>query len=212
MGENVGFDAKRVTDLAKKAGINLSPAADTIAVGEDLFNTFSKAQKNQIAITMKKLGKTSKNIADLKNNLEWYFGDIYSNARSFGELNNQLLAEYLPGDGTTANLPRQNVQQYDDAVLGKLVDKAYAETGKLPDQKTRSKIVKQWQAEIAQGTITTTEKVGGKVKTVTTPGFTAEEATTKLSEKLKVTEADSVKLTKALGFANDMDKIMAGGM
>jgi hypothetical protein len=165
------FIAQRLQQL----GIPLAVSSETILAGSDLYDTFTKQQKSVLAGWMKKLGHPSQSDSELKDNLSSYFSNIFTNAKSFSDMANQLQAEYIPSLDSTGPSITQSITNYDDSVLNKLIDSIYTDTlGRKPNQFELESKRTELKKMIKAGTITKTEKIGGKTVVTTTPGYSQE--------------------------------------
>ena len=193
------------------SNISLQSSAEQLLAGGTLFDTFSTAQKNVLVGLMAKLGKNVSSVRDLKDALEAYYSDIFNNATSFADLSSQLRAEYLPGVDGTGTGVTQSITEYSDDVLNKLIENIYTSTiGKKPSpfelEAKRSELKKMIEA----GTVTKTEKVGGKTVTRTTPGFSQERATTQITAEIKKENAPEYRQQQSFNFMDWLSKNAAG--
>jgi hypothetical protein len=207
------------SQLQSRTGLNVSPVLSNVTLGYDLYATFSKAQKTVLARTMKKLGYAAETEKYLQANMQAYFPEIYTNATSFNDLNNQLLAQYVGSDeGAKENLPLRDVNKLDrgrfDAIAKSIIsDKLGYEPS---DAELSEEFAKYEKKNI--GTVTKVEKKYNKatkqyenVRT-TTPGLTEEDIQAGLAKSAVEADPDRAQRQEAFSFVSDFNKIMSGGI
>ena len=199
--------AKRVAGL----GVILSQGPAQILSGGTLFDTFNKSQQTAIAQLLSKFNYAATTKGQAKASLETYFSSIFNSAKSFSELMTGLQGEYIAGIDSTGPSVTQTIANYDPAVLKKLVENTYQSTiGRNPTEAESQKWMTEINKMIQAGTTTTSKKVGGKTVSVSTPGFSQERATTKISEGIKTTNAPEFQQQQSMNFMDWLSKNAAG--
>lgn len=199
--------ANRVAGL----GVVLSQDPAQILSGGTLFDTFNKSQMAEIVKLLSKFGYTAKTKDQAKQTLESYFSDIFNNSKTFSSLITGLQGEYIPGLDSTGPSVTQTIANYDPAVLKKLVENTYQSTiGRNPTEAESQKWMTEINKMIQTGTTTTSKKVGGKTVSVSTPGFSQERATTKISEGIKTANAPEFQQQQSMNFMDWLSKNAAG--
>lgn len=201
------FIAQRLQQL----GIPLAVSSEAILAGSDLYDTFTKQQKSVLASWMKKFKHPSETDSELKDNLSLYFNNIFTSATSFTDMLNQLQAEYIPSLDSTGPSITQSITNYDDSVLNKLIDSIYTDTlGRKPNQFELEAKRTELKKMIKAGTITKTEKIGGKTVVTTTPGYSQERATTQIGQELQKENAPEYQQQQSIDFMDWLSKNAAG--
>ena len=193
------------------ANILLRDQPETLTAGADLYSTLTKTQKSALAQQLKKFGYVSKTNDQLKYNLETYFSDAFNNSKNFTTLMNAVQAEYIPGLDSSGPSVSQTITEYSDDVLNKLIENVYTSTiGKKPNPYELDSKRRELRKMIEEGTVTKTEKIGGKTVTRTTPGFSQERATTQLTSEIQKENAPAYQQQQSFNFMNWLSKNAAG--
>jgi hypothetical protein len=112
-----------------------------------------------------------------------------------------------------ANLPRKDVTLQDPEVLKEIIKNNYRSTiGRLPNAEEEAARLKELNAIINQGTVTTTKTVGGKKVSTQTAGFTQATAEALITKKAKETAPGDYKLQQGLNFSDWLTKQMGSGI
>lgn len=192
--------------------VNLTPT--------EVFDRFSTAQKSAIYSQLKKMGIS---VSKTTNGLKTALSDPNLNITSYisyEDLASQLMAQYIPAvDTTVANIPTRSITQYNDEVIGKIVDNVWqSKAGALPTPEERAAQIAMVQGKFAQGTLTTSKKVYNKKTkqyenvTTSTPSYSQEQAKIDIENQLKKSNPDAYNTTKALGFTDLITSTMRGGI
>jgi hypothetical protein len=205
--------------LETRTGLRVSPASPNVTLGYELYSTLSRAQKITIARTMDKLGYPNKTEKFLQSDLQSYFPEIYTNAKSFNDLNNQLLAQYIgKGEGPKENLPTRDINKLDRARFDTIAKDII--TTKLGYEPSDAELAKEYAKYEKKnvGTVTKVEKKYNKatkqyenVRT-TTPGLTEEGIQAGLEKSAMASDPDRAQRQEAFSFVGDFNKIMSGGI
>jgi len=213
MGSNIS------SQLQARTGLQVSPASSTVTSGYDLYSTLSKAQKVVLARTMKKLGHPNTSEKYLQADMQAYFYEEYTNAKSFEDLNNRLLSQYLGGSETPKeNLPTRDINKLDRARFDTIAkDIITTKLGYEPsDTELATEYAKYEKKNV--GTVTKVEKKYNKatkqyenVRT-TTPGLTEEGIKAGLEKSAVAADPNRAQRQEAFSFVADFNKIMSGGI
>lgn len=167
----------------KKRGITIDPLAGGMA-DVDLLSSFSRDQWAAIAAMLKKLGRPVQGVQEAKIALTVEYGDMTSKATSFGELYQQLQADYIPGlDGDGYKVPKTTVQLQDPLVIDTLIRGVYQSTLKRdPNAEEFAARRSELEAVINKGSTVTPQ---GQGKAIATPGFTQAGAEAMIKQKIE---------------------------
>jgi hypothetical protein len=195
--------------LEARTGVKLSVNAQSIASGDTLFDSLTGAQKTVINNTMAKLGYKSQNIKELKANLEAYYPELYNAAKSFADLNAKLLADYLPGEGTTPARPTRSITMIDRAQFDATATDIYLKKAGFRPTAEQLKADYDEVVKMNTGTLTEYKKKVYNPKTkkyenqqITTPGLTDDAIAARLEEKIKKQNPQAVENTSQQSFYN----------
>jgi hypothetical protein len=211
---------KNISDsLQARTGLQVGPNYSTTTNGYDLYSTLSRAQKTVLAKTMKKLGYASESDKYLQASMQTYFYEIYTNSKSFNDLNGQLLAQYVGGgEGDKENLPIRDINKLDRARFDTIAKDII--TNKLGYEPSDAELAKEFTRYEKKnvGTVTKIEKKYNKatkqyenVRT-TTPGLTEEGIQAGLEKSAVASDPDRAQRQDAFSFVTDFNKIMSGGI
>jgi len=205
--------------IQQRTGLTVSPVSSTVTSGYDLYSTLSKAQKTVLSKTMEKLGYPNKTDKYLQADMQTYFYEVYTNAKSFDDLNNQLLAQYIGGgDGTKENLPTRDINKLDRGRFDTVAKSIIAE--KLGYEPSDTELAKEYAKYEKKntGTVTKVEKKYNKttkqyenVRT-TTPGLTEEDIQAGIEKSAVAADPARAQRQEAFSFVSDFNKIMSGGI
>lgn len=178
---------------------------------------YNDAQLTEIGKRLRKAGYSVKALAadvlDLLNTDSVLLG-IQAKSPTYGELISNLTKDYLPGldsSGGEPKLPTKTVSQYDPIVLANFVDTIYQNTlGRTATAEESAGSLKQLQAMIDKGTVTTSKVVGGQNVVTTTPGFSQERAQATIEEQLKQLNPDDYDRTKRIDFSTWLSQNVGG--
>lgn len=213
MGQNIS------STLQSRTGLQVSPVSSTVTSGYDLYSTLSKAQKIVLAKTMSKLGYPNKSEKYLQADMQAYFYEEYTNSKSFEDLNNRLLAQYVGSEnGPKENLPTRDINKLDrgrfDAIAKDII------TSKLGYEPSSAELAQEFAKYEKKntGTVTKVEKKYNKatkqyenVRT-TTPGLTEEDIQAGLEKSAVAADPNRAQRQEAFSFVTDFNKIMSGGI
>lgn len=204
--------------LQARTGLQVSPTASNVTLGYDLYSTLSRAQKTVLAKTMKKLGYAAESDKYLQANMQAYFYEIYTNSKSFNDLNTQLLNQYVGSDTAKENLPTRDINKLDRARFDTIAkDIIITKLGYEPSDAELAKEYAKYEKKNV-GTVTKVEKKYNKatkqyenVRT-TTPGLTEEGIQAGLEKSAMASDPDRAQRQEAFSFVGDFNKIMSGGI
>jgi hypothetical protein len=121
------------------------------------------------------------------------------------------------GDGTAENIPTRSISEQRPEVLENLVTSWYKKVlSRPPSVEEKAARLAEMQAEIAQGTVTTSQKVRnpqtGKMETVvkSTPGFSQASSEARITEQLKTLNPDDFDRAKRVEFSSWISQNVAG--
>jgi hypothetical protein len=207
------------SQLQKSTGLQVGPGYSTTTNGYDIYSTFSRAQKTVLAKTMKKLGFNVESDKYLQANMQANFYEIYTNSKSFNDLNSQLLAQYVGGgEGDKEKLPTRDINKLDRARFDTIAKDII--TNKLGYEPSDAELAKEYirYEKKNVGTVTKIEKKYNKatkqyenVRT-TTPGLTEEGMQAGLEKSAVASDPDRAQRQDAFAFVGDFNKIMSGGI
>lgn len=147
-------------------------------------------------------------------------------SNSFQNLINNLMSNYLPGldsksgssSGAT-NVPSRSVYQYQPQDIYDIVNNVYKTAlGRDATDAEKQQQYALLKPSINAGTLTTSKVVKnaktGKMEQVTTqtPGFSQKTAEANITAAAKKANPEEYQRQQALGFSNDLNKILGGGM
>lgn len=181
-------------------------------------STYNVAQLTAIGKILGKFGYSVKSSAtgvQALLNTDPVLLAISSKSKNYGEFIANLSKDYLPGldksgDGDP-KLPTKTISQYDPIVLSNFVDSIYQNTlGRKASAEESAGSLKQLQAMINKGTVTTSKVVGGQNVVTTTPGFSQERAQATIEEQLKELNPDDYDRTKRIDFSSWLSQNIGG--
>ncbi len=116
------------------------------------------------------------------------------------------------GDGR-ANLPSREFQDISKIELNNFIDAIYLETiGRKPSEEQRKAKLKELNAIVKKGIVTTTSVVDGEIQTRRKGGFDEQQQALRLQEELKTQNPLEYERRQAFDFMDELQKIMSGGM
>ena len=129
-----------------------------------------------------------------------------------------LEKDLLPGVGDEKeNIPTRSISEQRPEVLENLVTSWYKQVlSRPPSAEEKAARLAEMQAEIAQGTVTTSTKVRnpktGKMETVvkSTPGFSQASSEARITEQLKTLNPDDFDRAKRVEFSSWISQNVAG--
>ena len=129
-----------------------------------------------------------------------------------------LEKDLLPGVGDEKeNIPTRSISEQRPEVLENLITSWYKQVlSRPPSAEEKAARLAEMQAEIAQGTVTTSTKVRnpktGKMETVvkSTPGFSQASSEARITEQLKALNPDDFDRTKRVEFSSWISQNVAG--
>lgn len=199
-------------------GLNI--AIGPVAISSvDIFDSFTTAQKRALAAQLKLMGKGNiKSGSDLRLVLE-SMSDVTGSYNSYNQLMSSLKSDYIGALDSQPNLPSRTIAQYDDKVIGKIVDNVWQDkVGALPTPEERAAQIAKVQGKFAEGTLTTTKKVYNKKTkqyenvTTSTPGYSQAQAQIDIENELKKSNPTGYNTKKALDFTDLITSTMRGGI
>jgi hypothetical protein len=143
---------------------------------------------------------------------------LISKSTDFSTFVKNLEKDLLPGVGDeTPAIPTRTISEQRPEVLENLVDTWYKRVLSRPaSAEEKAARLAEMQAEIAQGTVTTSAKVKnpktGKLETVvkSTPGFSQASSEARITEQLKALNPDDFDRTKRVEFSSWISQNVAG--
>lgn len=129
-----------------------------------------------------------------------------------------LEKDLLPGVGDEKeNIPTRSISEQRPEVLENLITSWYKQVlSRPPSAEEKAARLAEMQAEIAQGTVTTSTKVRnpktGKIETVvkSTPGFSQASSEARITEQLKTLNPDDFDRAKRVEFSSWISQNVAG--
>ncbi len=172
----------RILEAFKKRGININ--TNLRPVSTDLLSSFGPDEWKALAVMLNKLGRRVQGVQETKIALTVEYGAMLSNANSFGELYQQLQADYIPGlDGDGYKGPKTTVQLQDPLVIDTLIRGVYQSTLKRdPNAEEFAARRSELEAVINKGSTVTPQ---GQGKAIATPGFTQAGAEAMIKQKIE---------------------------
>ena len=215
------LDADKIKEILKNKGVEFNaPDGTTIGAGDELFDSFNKAQKIQIQKIMGKLGYKSQGINELKTLLAAWYPTVYDSATNFSQLYTSLASDLLVSDIDASNkeaLPQRAIGSYDPTAIKSWIDSIYVSTlGRAATKEELDTRFEEVKPLLEYGTLTTSKKefneATGQTELVTRTekGFdqAAEEQT--IEDKLKLLNPDDFDRQQRIGFADWLSKNVAG--
>lgn len=145
---------------------------------------------------------------------------IYFPVVNFDTLIAKLSKDILPGAGEEAQLPQRRMQQVDRGTLIDIANLVSSKTLMMEElpKEILDEVIKDWERKAERGTLTTVKKVRnpktGKMEEVvsTKGGFMQDLEEQRLAERLKAEMPQQAELAEGIGFADELKKLLAGGM
>lgn len=170
---------------------------------------------------LKRLGYSTKNKEEINQTLIQVFPQYFPTT-DLKTLLAKLKEQELPGAGGdgTANLPQRLIRPVDRGTLVEIAN-TVAKDVLMMDELPRElldKVVNAWEKKAGKGTLQATKKVRnpktGKMEEVTTitGGFQQQAEEQKLAQTLKTTMPQQAQLAEGIGFADELKRLLAGGM
>jgi len=186
-----------------------------------LVDSFTPEQLSVIYKLIKPRGyNPKKSIEDVRSllNTDPIMISLASRSSDYSTFVKNLEKDLLPGVGEEkANIPTRTISEQRPEVLENLVDTWYKKVLSRPASKEeKAARLAEMQAEIAQGTVTTSAKVKnpktGKMETVvkSTPGFSQASSEARITEQLKALNPDDFDRTKRVEFSSWISQNVAG--
>jgi uncharacterized protein (UPF0297 family) len=187
-----------------------------------LVDSFTPEQLSVIYKLIKPRGyNPKKSIEDVRSllNTDPIMLSLASRSTDYSTFVKNLERDLLPGvgDDTAANIPTRSIAEQRPEVLENLVDTWYKKVLSRPASKEeKAARLAEMQAEIAQGTVTTSKKVKnpktGQMETVvqSTPGFSQASSEARITEQLKTLNPDDFDRAKRVEFSSWISQNVAG--
>lgn len=187
-----------------------------------LVDSFKPEELSVIYKLLKQRGYTpKKSIEDVREllNKDPIMISLIGKSNDFPTFVNSLEKDLLPGvgDETAENIPTRTISEQRPEVLENLVTSWYKKVlSRPPSAEEKAARLAEMQAEIAQGTVTTSAKVKnpktGKMETVvkSTPGFSQASSEARITEQLKTLNPDDFDRTKRVEFSSWISQNVAG--
>jgi len=186
--------ATNIVSRAAAQGVTVDVVFSPQAV--DFWSTLDSKELTSIAAYLKKLGKPVKSKADLLDTISGYFPEAYkaNDLNSvIGVLKDQLIAGFS-GEQTQSNLPSQQIQQVDPAVINAAIRSVYQ--NRLGRNETPDELAADFATAdkmIKEGQIATTKVVDGKNVTTYTPAFSQARLEESIGQKIETATDPSLK-------------------
>jgi hypothetical protein len=180
----------------------------------------STADYTTLQAQLKRLGYNTKNKEEINQILMQVFPQYFP-VTDVKALLVKLKQQELPGaGGEEAQLPQRRMQQVDRGTLRDIANTVAKEVLMMEElpKDFLDKVVSQWEKKAERGTVTTVKKVRnpktGKMEEVvsTKGGFMQDLEEQRLAERLKAEMPQQVELAEGIGFADELKKLLAGGM
>lgn len=179
----------------------------------------STADYTTLQAQLKRLGYSTKNKEEINQILMQVFPQYFP-VTDIKSLLAKLKQQELPGAGEEAQLPQRRIQQVDRGTLRDIANTVAKEVLMMEElpKDFLDKVVSQWEKKAERGTVTTVQKVRnpktGKMEEVvsTKGGFMQDLEEQRLAERLKAEMPQQAQLAEGIGFADELKKLLAGGM
>lgn len=207
-----------ITKKLEAKGLKVSPS--TVAqVG--LVDSFTPEQLSVIYKLIKPRGyNPKKSIEDVRSllNTDPIMLSLANRSTDYSTFVKNLERDLLPGVGEEKeNIPTRTISEQRPEVLENLVTSWYKQVlSRPPSAEEKAARLAEMQAEIAQGTVTTSKKVKnpktGRMETVvkTTPGFSQASSEARITEQLKAMNPDDYDRVKRSEFSQWLSQNVAG--
>ena len=207
-----------ITKKLEAKGLKVSPS--TVAqVG--LVDSFTPEQLSVIYKLIKPRGyNPKKSIEDVRSllNTDPIMLSLANRSTDYSTFVKNLEKDLLPGVGEEKeNIPTRTISEQRPEVLENLVTSWYKQVlSRPPSAEEKAARLAEMQAEIAQGTVTTSKKVKnpktGRMETVvkTTPGFSQASSEARITEQLKAMNPDDYDRVKRGEFSQWLSQNVAG--
>jgi hypothetical protein len=210
------FDADRVKQILENKGVDFNaPDGTTIGAGDELFDSFNKAQKFEIQKIMSKLGYKSQGINELKTLLAAWYPTIYDSATNFAQLYTSLASDLLVSDKEA--LPQRAIGSYDPTAIKSWIDNIYVSTlGRAATKEELDVRFEEVKPLLEAGTLTTSKKEFNKdtnqteLVIRTDKSFDQPAVEQTIEEKLKLLNPNDYDRQQRIGFADWLSKNVAG--
>ena len=204
----------------KLDAIGITVIPETIA-SVTLVDSFKPEELSVIYKLLKQRGYTpKKSIEDVREllNKDSTMISLMNKSTNFSTFVNNLEKDLLPGVGDeTPAIPTRTISEQRPEVLENLVTSWYKQVlSRPPSAEEKAARLAEMQAEIAQGTVTTSTKVRnpktGKMETVvkSTPGFSQASSEARITEQLKTLNPDDFDRAKRVEFSSWISQNVAG--
>ena len=185
----------------------------------DFLRGLSTADYVALQAQLKRLGYNLKNKEEISQVLSQVFPQYFPVA-NIKALLAKLKQQELPGAGEEVALPQRRTQQVDRGTLIDIANTVASKTLMMEElpKEILDEVIKDWERKAERGTLTTVSKVRnpktGKMEEVTSTkgGFMQDLEERKLAEKLRSQMPQQAQLAEGIGFADDLKKLIAGGM
>jgi hypothetical protein len=215
------LDASRIKQILIDKGVEFNaPDGTTIGAGDELFDSFNKAQKIQVQKIMGKLGYKSQGINELKTLLAAWYPTVYDSATNFSQLYTSLASDLLVSDidaDKDKNLPQRAIGSYDPTAIKSWIDSIYVSTlGRAATKEELDTRFEEVKPLLEYGTLTTSKKelneATGQTELVTRSekGFDQEAEQQTIEEKLKLLNPDDYDRQQRINFSDWLSKNVAG--
>lgn len=208
-----------ITQKLEAKGYKVTPSViDQVG----LIDSFKPEQLSVIYKLLKTRGYSpKKSIEDVRTTLnnDPVMITLASRSTDYNTFVKNLETDLLPGvgDETAENIPTRTISEQRPEVLENLVTSWYKKVlSRPPSAEEKAARLAEMQAEIAQGTVTTSTKVRnpktGKMETVvkSTPGFSQASSEARITEQLKTLNPDDFDRTKRVEFSSWISQNVAG--
>jgi hypothetical protein len=188
-----------------------------------LVDSFTPEQLSVIYKLIKQRGYSpKKSIEDVRKLLtdDGTLINLASRSTDYNSFIKNLEKDLLPGvgeEGTAENIPTRSISEQRPEVLENLVTSWYKKVlSRPPSAEEKAARLAEMQAEITQGTVTTSQKVRnpktGKMETVvkSTPGFSQASSEARITEQLKALNPDDFDRAKRVEFSSWISQNVAG--
>ena len=175
--------------VSRAASQNITLSVDFTPKAVDFWSTLDNKELTAIASYLKKLGKGVKSKADLLDTISAYFPEAYkatSIEGAIGALKDQVILGFSGDQTAAANLPTQQIQQVDPAVINAVIRTVYQ--NRLGRKESPDELAEDYataEKMIKEGQVATTKVVGGKTVTTYTPAFSQARLEESIGQKIE---------------------------
>jgi hypothetical protein len=187
--------ATNIVSRAAAQGVTIDVNFTPKAV--DFWSTLDNKELTAIAAYLKKLGKGVKSKADLLDTISAYFPEAYkatSIEGAISALKDQIIMGFSGDQAAAGNLPTQQIQQVDPAVINAVIRTVYQ--NRLGRNETPDELAADFATAdkmIKAGQVATTKVVGGKTQTTYTPAFSQARLEESIGQKIETATDPSLK-------------------